>query len=148
MRLDFRNKGNGKPWGGLGKCPQFEKSLICDSPAGNYWWMCIGCQGWYPVSLNQTIPGPSNILVKRVQLYAEKVNIEVESCNTNNTTGAIFIFSLFYFSSIISSLGLISGLSVVIAVLILLLGIVLYKRRATKTTGKEIAKIDSFEYYY
>ena len=100
MRLDFRNKGNGKPWGGLGKCPQFEKSLICDSPAGNYWWMCIGCQGWYPVSLNQTIPGPSNILVKRVQLYAEKVNIEVESCNTNNSIGAIFIFSLFYLSII------------------------------------------------
>ena len=91
VRLDYKVTGDRQPWSGLGLCPgPSRKTLICDSPtAPEYWWMCIGCQKWFPVNSNQTIPGPSQRPVKRVQLYVEKAKMKIESCNNLNI-GTLF----------------------------------------------------------
>ena len=91
VRLDYPTNGDRKPWAGLGLCAEhFGRTLICDSPAAKYWWMCIGCQDWFPENSNQTIPGPWQIFVKTVQLYVEKKVEKVESCNSNDN-GHIYI---------------------------------------------------------
>ena len=58
IKLDFDINGYNNPWGGLGNCLEHnpQEALICDTPTENHWFMCIGCQYWYPAT--GFIPGP------------------------------------------------------------------------------------------
>ena len=75
MKLDFQNDGINRRWGGLGLNTGFHygEGLISDTPTDSRWWMCIGCQNWYPST--GTIPGPrlepdpEEKAVTRVELY-------------------------------------------------------------------------------
>ena len=79
VKLDFEIDGHESPWGGLGLCTGTHYALISDTPTSENYYMCIGCQTWYPSS--GTIPGPrkpgSTVehAVTRVELYIVKGKI-------------------------------------------------------------------------
>ena len=73
IKLDYKKDGTNKPWGGLGLRTGAGKALLTDTPNHSNWFMCIGCQGWWPST--GTIPGPrldpnaDDKAVTRVELY-------------------------------------------------------------------------------
>ena len=68
LSVDYTFNGQRGPWGGLGKCSgKPNNAAICDTPTTGYWWMCVGCKGWYQKT--GIIPGPSPHAVKKVELY-------------------------------------------------------------------------------
>ena len=72
IKLDYKINGMKKPWGGLGLNTGFHygEGLISDTPTDSRWFMCIGCQNWYPSY--GTIPGPRiepSKAVTRVDIY-------------------------------------------------------------------------------
>ena len=66
VHLDYKLRGRGKSWGGLGLCNKKE-AFICDTPIADRWWMCIGCQSSYENP--NTIPGPWKKATTKVELY-------------------------------------------------------------------------------
>ena len=56
VKLDFQNDGVNNPWVGLGLNTGQRSALISDTPTNSHWFMCIGCQEWWPST--GTIPGP------------------------------------------------------------------------------------------
>ena len=74
IKLDYQNDGHNNPWGGLGlNTGDTDRALLTDTPNHSHWFMCIGCQGWWPST--GTIPGPrldpnaDDKAVTRVDLY-------------------------------------------------------------------------------
>ena len=73
IKLDFDINGYNNPWGGLGNCLEHnpQEALICDTPTENRWYMCIGCQDWFPVT--GFFPGPKKLYghhrLTQVELY-------------------------------------------------------------------------------
>ena len=76
LRLNFSEAGDGRDWGGLGKCSH-SSALICDTPSQDSeetLAMCIGC-GRYARAAGKEIrkiPGPKHSIsaVSKVELYA------------------------------------------------------------------------------
>ena len=71
IKLDFGIDGKLNPWGGLGNCAN-QNAFICDTPTENNWFMCIGCQDWFPAT--GFFPGPrtqtgSEHQLTQVELY-------------------------------------------------------------------------------
>ena len=77
LSVDYKVNGQLQPWGGLGKCSGKPTSAaICDTPTTGYWFMCVGCKGWWPNTGIPTIPGPRSnpyvsgkYAVTKVELY-------------------------------------------------------------------------------
>ena len=69
LKLDYDIDGYSNPWGGLGLCTGSKSGFICDTPTEGHWWMCIGCQAWYPSTGSGKIPGPRESSVTQVELY-------------------------------------------------------------------------------
>ena len=69
VKLDYQLDGHNNPWGGLGLYTGTARALITDTPTRSNWYMCIGCQNWWPST--GTIPGPAldGQAVTRVELY-------------------------------------------------------------------------------
>ena len=89
IKLEFSVNGYNEPWEGLGLCTGSPGALICDTPKESKWWMCIGCQAWFPEI--GYIPGPQDneggykYLVTQVELY-----VSIPQTGQFYITGLIF----------------------------------------------------------
>ena len=75
VKLDYQIDGHANPWGGLGLNTVNEQALISDTPTTEFFYMCLGCQIYYPST--GAIPGPriskeneeDVLAVTQVELY-------------------------------------------------------------------------------
>ena len=71
VNLAFPENSWGQAWGGLGRAEKWNRfrTLMDDSPSTGRWWSAVGATS-YSVLQWSTIPGPRNIRVTKVELYA------------------------------------------------------------------------------